>query len=538
MRILVLQLARLGDILQTLPAIQALKKTHPGSEITLVVRNRFADAARVSPHVDRIVELTTQDILAPCIERGGAEGKRTALERLSAWIGTAFDGTEFDLLVNLTFTEASAWLASIIPARERRGAFHSKDGAFAIEDAWGQYFYAQVLQKNLNILHLNDLFTRIAGVRADAAWPTEINPARVAAIPAGRKIGIQLTSSRPEKSPSIDAWAMICAKLVARTGCDLVFFGAKQDLPAIRAVIGKAVISARSHVVAGSLRFHENAAWLKACERIVSPDTALVHFASICGVPVICIPMGGVRPEETGPYGAGHSVLYPANATPEEFSDEIARVAAGETARNPIPHSRTRLTPCSDGTFRSELVPANFDADETANLFTHAYYLLAEFRCSGRVEELPMPKIGSPSQPEALDRLVLAHDALISIRKTAEFGCHHCLRMLDYLDDPGTLKALSSRVSEVDALLDELRSSVALVKPLLDEWRVKKTNVTGSTLEDLIGLTEGTYRELMQNVDIVLQLLQTAVKAAHEKVGAEKSMPLNVTKEPMKESTT
>ena len=45
MRILVLQLARFGDIFQTWPTLKALRRQHPESEIHFLVRSRFSEAA-------------------------------------------------------------------------------------------------------------------------------------------------------------------------------------------------------------------------------------------------------------------------------------------------------------------------------------------------------------------------------------------------------------------------------------------------------------------------------------------------------------
>src|SRR3954451_22420693 len=117
MKIIILQLARLGDIVQTLPTIQGLKKAHPGCEITLVVRSTFADAARISPHVDKLVEFSTQDILGPVA--ADPQDKAESLARLIRWVANELLGTEYDLLLNLTFTPASSYMASLIRAKDR-----------------------------------------------------------------------------------------------------------------------------------------------------------------------------------------------------------------------------------------------------------------------------------------------------------------------------------------------------------------------------------------------------------------------------------
>lgn len=531
-KIIILQLARLGDILQTLPAIQGLKKKYPESKISLVVRNKFSDAAKISPYIDEIIELPTKDILSFYVEKPSIESKQKSLDSLTNWYVQNFKNTQYDLLINLTFTESSSWLATIIQANEKRGVIRAEDGAISMKDLWSQYFYAQVLQKNYNILHLNDLFVRISGVDS-GFWPVEIKDSfkinANSVIPAKnnvRRVGIQLTASQAIKSPSIATWALICSKIYNETGAELVFFGSQQDLPIIEMVISQAGVRDNSIVLAGTYRFDENIPWIKSCDCIVSPDTAIVHLASICGTRVVCIPMGGVRSEETGPYGIGHSVLYPANATPEVFSSEIVRVIVTGKAKLPVPQAVTKLTATKNGQMRNELVPSNFEQDENINLFQNAYYLLAEFRNEGRLEEVTIPKVGKQDSGAKLDELIHVHDTLFSMRKAADFGSHYCMIMAENTHDTVQLKDCSKKLMEVDALLNSLENN-RYVKPLIDSWKIAKGNILNPDLKTMILQTEGAYRELQQNIDIVFQLLETAVTAAQNSVQKTKTTNVN-----------
>ncbi len=520
--IIILQLARLGDIIQTLPTIQGLKKKYPDSKISLVVRSKFAEAAKISPYIDELIELPTKDILSNYVEKQTIENKTKSLNALTNWFQDQFSGKTYDILINLTFTDASSWFSTLISAKEKRGVTRANDGAISIKDLWSQYFYSQVLQKNYNILHLNDLFARIAGVDK-GIWPLDLNQTfkinTNSVIPVKnnqRRIGIQLTASQAVKSPSIATWAMICSKISNDIGAELVFFGAQNDIPIIDAVIQQAGIRENSIVLAGTYRFDENIPWIKSCDCIVSPDTAIVHLASICGTRVVCIPMGGVRSEETGPYGIGHTVLYPANATPEIFSNEIVRVITTGKAKSNVPQAVTKFTITKNGQVRNELVPFNFEQDENVNLFSNAFYLLAEFRNEGRVEEVEIPAVGKQSNGSRLDELIQVHDTLFSMRKAADFGSHYCMIMAENIDDTVQLKECSKKLMEVDALLNSLEN-IRFVKPLIDSWKVTKANIMNPDLKTMILQTEGAYRELQQNIDIVFQLLETAVNAAQGK---------------------
>lgn len=536
MRIAILQLARLGDILQTLPAIQGLKKRYPNCEITLIVRQKFADAARVCPHVDRIVELPTATMLEPLLN--GANDSQAALARLAQWINSNLvAGGPYHKLINLTFSRASSYLASLIPAHERLGVRSSSSGSHVISDPWSQYFFAQVLNHNVNMLHLNDLFCRIAGVE-QKTWPVELNGIEASetneALRANatiQRIGIQLTASTPEKSLNVESWVAVCQALLTRhPQAQLVFFGSRDDLAAIEAVTTH-LPAAACAIVAGTLRFHENVNQLRSCQWIVSPDTALVHLASLCGTRVVEIALGGVRPEETGPYGEGHHVLYPVSCNAAQLGEQVARVMNGERATTVVAQSSTRFVKCADGSLRSELKATNFTPEESSNFFQKAYYLLAEFRCAGRVEDIEIPELGDAAQPQSLDKVLAAYDTLCVIRRIAEFGQHYCVKLLKNSEDQEQLRLYAEKLAQLETMLDDAQKSVSLVKPLIDTWIVAKDlayspddALNGPTdsqdlsglddLDEIIAVTEGAYRELGQNVEIVQQLLQTAVDAA------------------------
>ena len=65
MKILVIQIARLGDILMTWPAMRALRRAHPQAEIHLLVRPRFEAATRGLECVDRVIAMPSLEILEP-----------------------------------------------------------------------------------------------------------------------------------------------------------------------------------------------------------------------------------------------------------------------------------------------------------------------------------------------------------------------------------------------------------------------------------------------------------------------------------------
>jgi heptosyltransferase-3 len=99
MKILLIQLRRLGDLILTTPAISALREHLPGAQITLAVS---ADC----------------DSLLPAIH--GLQGKfltKRGLRDLSSW--RQIRRTGFDCVVDFTRNDRSAWLTFLSGAPRR-----------------------------------------------------------------------------------------------------------------------------------------------------------------------------------------------------------------------------------------------------------------------------------------------------------------------------------------------------------------------------------------------------------------------------------
>ncbi|HRK01331.1 MAG TPA: glycosyltransferase family 9 protein [Oligoflexia bacterium] len=528
-KILIIQLARFGDILQTLPSIQGLKSKYPECEITLLVRSTFRDAALLSPFVDHLIEFPTREILGPYFSEPSDDNKAVTLAHLIRFLANDFMRQKYDLCLNLTFSKSSSLLTQMITATEKRGLQRSRDHEVAVKDPWSQYFLAQVSNRNLNILHLNDLFARICGVE-DYSYPVQLGatsmPRDVEAPEAKKKyLGIQIGASVAGKTLDVATWKTICEYLKKSFGSHtLVFFGSSDEKHSIHAIAPN-----ESIVLAGKLRLQENVRWIRACEHIVTPDTAMVHLASLAGTNVINISLGGVRAQETGPYGEGHSVLIPKSPKSSDYAKAIQAIIAGDAVGTSFFHYKSTLRKTSFGSVRSELQNFNFQIDETRNFFEQSFYLLAEFRCAGRIDDLPIPVLrdsahepGSNAKSQ-VDRLLHAFDAMCALKKIGKMGQQFAVDLILHSRDKRSMKKLTRDLEELDRLMNELHGSSEYVRPLIDWVRVTRDFVDCSQnaqerLFELAGAQEGAYRELEQNVDILEQLLQTAVNAATKRV--------------------
>src|SRR5712664_2390278 len=88
MRILVVKLGSIGDIVHTLPALAAMRRALPDSEISWVVERPSAEILKDNPLLDRLIEVDTKAMRRGLMSGETLRAPRQQLRRLRA---SAFD---------------------------------------------------------------------------------------------------------------------------------------------------------------------------------------------------------------------------------------------------------------------------------------------------------------------------------------------------------------------------------------------------------------------------------------------------------------
>jgi len=98
-KILLLQLKRIGDLILTLPAVATLRENFPTAQVTLAISNECSDLLPAIPNVDRILLM------------------RRNLRDLVLFLTLARE--KFDYCIDFTRTDRSALLAFSSADRKR-----------------------------------------------------------------------------------------------------------------------------------------------------------------------------------------------------------------------------------------------------------------------------------------------------------------------------------------------------------------------------------------------------------------------------------
>lgn len=335
-RCLVIQLARLGDTLQSLMALRAAKQLYPELEIHFVAREQFASAAKRVPWLASITVLPTAKLVRPVLD--GQRTPRESLGDLARWL-TPLAQEPWDILLNWSYSEPSSWLTALLPARIKLGFSRRPDGALSVVDGWSHFIQAVIHGGIHQNIHLTDVLTTQlltalqihVGDPADAGnealtsksfFSLELQPERFGPgwKDHSRKwVGIQLGAGSAAKAWDPENWAGVASHILTRhPDYSIVLLGGPAEKPLAERFMAKLRASGmpdpRVISMVGQTEFDLWATVVGRCQWLLAGDTAAIHLASILGTRVLNVSIGPVRHTETGPYGNGHYVISAAEA--------------------------------------------------------------------------------------------------------------------------------------------------------------------------------------------------------------------------------
>ena len=298
--ILVIQLARLGDLVQTWPLLARLRQAYPGARLTLLTDRRLLPLNAVGPKMDEILGFDFLGLgsLAPGDWPGAYHQVAKILQDLRA--------RDFDLVFNLNFSRLSLLLTHLLGAAAK-GYLPASGGRDFLREPWLAWIYCQVHSRRFNRFHLTDVFRHLAPEpEAAPRLPRPATPPRGEPL-----IALQLATRHERRTWPLEHFSRLTEYLVSRLQARVLLLGTKAEHflgERLRAAL-PAALRERVANLQGSTGLEELAGQLKQAQLLVSGDTGTLHLAAALGVPCLALFLGPALCFETGPYGEGHYVL-------------------------------------------------------------------------------------------------------------------------------------------------------------------------------------------------------------------------------------
>jgi ADP-heptose:LPS heptosyltransferase len=317
MNVLLLNLTRLGDLLQSQPAVADLKAA--GHRVGLVCLDNFAGAAALMQGLDAVFPLPGARLLAR-LDRDWREAVLVHRQLLDA-VREEFAP---DAVINLTPSQPARLLARSLGPERTVGFALDEHGFNADTSLWAAFLQLAAASRGASPFNVVDIFRRIAGqagASAGAATSCGLRgPERLARAharerlltlaPAPRRgyVALQLGASADRRRWPVARFALV-AQGLHEAGFTPVLVGTESERPLAERL--KAAANVPVADLVGGTGLGELGAILCACAMLITNDTGTMHLAAGLGVPCLAIFLATAQPWDTGPYLPGCICLEP-----------------------------------------------------------------------------------------------------------------------------------------------------------------------------------------------------------------------------------
>lgn len=315
MKILIVKLSAIGDVIHTLPALNALRRHYPTAEITWLVEETAADLVVGHRSLDRVLISRRKSWM----RRLRRPGRRSALKEMIRFLAELRD-TRYDIVIDFQALLKSGILVWLARGDRKigfdRGMQHQEHSyLFLSERIPPVDMDVHALTRGLMLLDAIGIST----ARVDYDLPCSVpDQQRIdALLKASGVDGIRpLVAVNPVALWETKLWvnerfAQLADRMVHEFDVDVVFTGGPADRSTIAAIRHR--MTEPSADLSGRTTLKMLAALYRKSRLLVTTDTGPMHLAAAVDTPVVAL-FGPTAPWRTGPFGRKHRVVRTAPA--------------------------------------------------------------------------------------------------------------------------------------------------------------------------------------------------------------------------------
>ncbi len=315
-RILLIKLSALGDVIQTLPVLEAVRAAYPAAEISWLVEEAAAPVLACHPALDHLLVSRRRTWLAAW--------RRTA-EREIAWqqfrhLVHLLRRQPYDLVIDLQGLAKSAFWTFLVRSPRKIGFDRTREYSYLAlterlppydpdEHAVRRYLrLARHLGAADDMVRFRLALPLGTGQELEYVWQEN----------AGPLIVMHPGTRWPTKHWPVESFAALAEALIRERQARVVFTGSPADRPLISRI--RSAMASAAEDLSGRTDIKALARLFYQADAAVTTDTGPMHLAAAVGTPVAAV-FGPTAPWRTGPFGsptpgAAHQrVLQPVFAT-------------------------------------------------------------------------------------------------------------------------------------------------------------------------------------------------------------------------------
>ena len=302
MKILLIQLKRIGDLILTTPAIGALRDKFPDASISLVVSAAVKELLPAITGLDKVFEV-----------RGKTDD---ALDWIALSLG------KYDYCLDFTRNDRSSFLTFLSGARKRITSDHPK-----LRTKLRARSYNEFVEAPVGFLHTIDyhlaLLKPLGIENASRTIRLELPEQTIAAAnqllhDAGARhdfVCFHPGSARAEKFWDASRWAKAIDYCARETGIPCVLTGGRSSMEQAQIAAIKGATKSKPIDLSGKTNLLTLAALVRKARLLVTVDSAPMHFAAAWDTPQVVL-FGPTNPFHWHPRTESAVVLLGGTASP------------------------------------------------------------------------------------------------------------------------------------------------------------------------------------------------------------------------------
>ncbi len=312
MNILIIKLSAIGDVIHTLPVLNALRTFYPEANITWLVEEAAADLVTGHEALDRVMVSRRKQ----WIKQLKTPLRSTAVSEIFQFIRDLRD-TRYDLILDLQALLKSGMLVALAKGGRKVGfgpgmAHQEHSYLFLNERIPAVSMEIHALDRGLMLLEKigigHDAVEYRLPVSDHHRERADILLKACTGKHTGPLVAINPVAQWETKLWDITKFSRLADSLIEKLKATVIFTGGPADRECIDSII--AGMGSTAENLAGKTTLKVLAALYEKSDLLISTDTGPMHLGAAVGIPVVAL-FGPTAPWRTGPFGPGHKVIRP-----------------------------------------------------------------------------------------------------------------------------------------------------------------------------------------------------------------------------------
>ncbi|MFH0996199.1 MAG: lipopolysaccharide heptosyltransferase II [Pseudomonadota bacterium] len=310
MNILIIKLSAIGDVIHTLPALNAIRSAYPSAHITWLIEEAAAPLIIGHSALDRVIVSRRKSWIKDL-----RKGQWKSVIRQAAGLVQTLRDTAYDLVFDFQALLKSGVLVAISRGRRKigfgRGMEHQEHSYLFLNEAVAPVdMNCHAILRSLMMLDAAGIHSRSITYRLPIHDADRKQVARLLSQ-EGIKAARPLICINPVAKWTTKLWpnalfAELADRLSETYRIIPVFTGAPEDKETVQDILSRMKSPAAD--LTGKTSLKTLAALYDAADMLISTDTGPMHLGAAVNTPVVAL-FGPTAPWRTGPMGDNHQVI-------------------------------------------------------------------------------------------------------------------------------------------------------------------------------------------------------------------------------------